>query len=101
MHRSARADREGCIAVPVTPGEFNFRDCEGALGNAIRLTREHKRMTQAELGERMGWNEKAIARIEAGNEALDLDMIAELTINGLGVRFGEVGHLVDQYLGRT
>lgn len=36
--------------MSVTPSEFNFHDCEVAIGNAIRLTREQKRMTQVELG---------------------------------------------------
>ena len=85
----------------MTPSELNFHDCEVALGNAIRLLREHKGLTRAELGERIGMEEKRIARIEAGNEKLYLNTIAELTVNGLGVRFGEVGHLIDQYLGRT
>jgi transcriptional regulator with XRE-family HTH domain len=87
--------------VSVTPNEFDFHDCEVALGNAIRLTREHKLMTQAELGDRVGLDEKAIARIEAGDGALDLNAIAELTMKGLDIRFGEIGHLTDQFLGRT
>lgn len=87
--------------MSVTASEFNFHDCEVAIGNAIRLTREQKRMTQVELGARIGLDDKAIARIEAGDETLSLTTIAELTMKGLGVRFGEVGHLVDQYLGRT
>jgi transcriptional regulator with XRE-family HTH domain len=87
--------------VPVTPADFSFHECEVALGNAIRLAREHKGMTQAELGERVGSEEKVIARIEAGKESLNLKMVAELTMNGLEFRFGEIGHLTDQYLGRT
>lgn len=87
--------------MSVSPAEFNFHDCEVALGNAIRLAREHKGMTLAELGGRIGVDENAITRIEAGKEGLHLSTLAELTINGLGVRFGELGHFVDQYLGRT
>jgi len=87
--------------VSVNAGELNFHECEVALGRAIRLAREHKGMTQAELAERSGRDEDSIARIEEGNENLDLNTIAVLTVKGLEVRFGEVGHLTDQYLGRT
>jgi transcriptional regulator with XRE-family HTH domain len=80
---------------------FNFGDCEVALGRAIRLTREHKRMTQAELADRIGGDEDTVARIEDGEGGLTLEAVADLTVRGLNVRFGEVGHLVDQYLGRT
>lgn len=79
----------------------NLGDCEAAFGRAIRHIRENKRMTQAELAARIGRDEKSVAQIEDGEEALDLKMIVGLTVKGLGVRFGEVFHLVDQYLGRT
>ncbi|HET7455214.1 MAG TPA: helix-turn-helix transcriptional regulator [Solirubrobacterales bacterium] len=85
----------------MTSGEFNFNECAVALGNAIRLTRQHKGMTQAELSERLGWDEAVIARIEAGKEKLSLHTVAQIAMTGLGVRFGEVGHLVDQYLMRS
>lgn len=78
----------------------SLQEYEAAFGSAIRHTRENKRMTQAELAERAGLKEKAIARIEDGKETLDLNTIIELTVKGLGVRFGEIFHLVDQYLGR-
>jgi transcriptional regulator with XRE-family HTH domain len=58
-------------------------------------------MTQAELGARIGMDEKDIARIETGEESLQLSKLAELTMIGLEVRFGEVGHFLDQYLGRA
>ena len=87
--------------MPMTPAEFSLHDCEAALGNAIRLAREHKGMNQAELGARIGQTKRAIAQIKAGEESPDLSTLAELTMNGLEIRFGEVGHFVDQYLGRT
>ncbi|HET9154283.1 MAG TPA: helix-turn-helix transcriptional regulator [Solirubrobacterales bacterium] len=80
---------------------FDLGECEVALGRAIRLAREHKRMTEAELADRLGWHADAVARIEDGEGGLTLETVADLTVKGLNVRFGEVGHLVDQYLGRT
>jgi transcriptional regulator with XRE-family HTH domain len=87
--------------MSMTPAEFTLHDCEVALGNAIRLAREHKGITQAELGARIGADKRAIAQIETGEESPDLGTLAELTMKGLELRFGEVGHFVDQYLGRT
>jgi len=80
--------------------EFNSHDCQVAIGRAVRLTRETKHLAQAELAERIGLEEKAVARIEDGEAGVDLDLVVKLT-NGLRVRFGELGHFVDQYLGRT
>jgi transcriptional regulator with XRE-family HTH domain len=80
--------------------EFNAHDCQVALGHAVRLTRETKHLTQAELAERIGLEEKTVARIEVGKASVDLELVVTLT-NGLRVRLGELGHLVDQYLGRT
>lgn len=79
---------------------FNSHDCQVALGQAVRLTRQNKHLTQAELAERIGLKEKGVARIEDGEASVDLDLVVKLT-NGLRVRLGELGHLVDQYLGRT
>jgi DNA-binding XRE family transcriptional regulator len=86
--------------VSLTSVEFNSEDCQVALGCAVRLTRENKHLTQAELAGRIGLTEKAVACIEDGDESVDLKLVVELT-KGLRVRFGELGHLVDQYLGRT
>jgi transcriptional regulator with XRE-family HTH domain len=80
--------------------DFTSQACQVALGHAVRLTRETKHLTQAELAERIGVNEKAVARIEDGKASVDLSTIVGLT-KGLRVRFGELGHLVDQYLERT
>jgi transcriptional regulator with XRE-family HTH domain len=80
--------------------EFSLHDCQVALGRAVRLTRENKHLTQAELAERIGLKEKAVALIEDGDASVDLDLVVKLT-NGLRVRLGELAHLVDQYLGRT
>jgi len=85
--------------VSLTSVEFNFQNCQVALGRAVRLSRENKHLTQAELAERIGLKEKAVARIEDGEASVVLDTVVQLT-KGLGVRFGELGHLVDQYLGR-
>lgn len=79
----------------VSPGDF-----EAAFGRAIRLTRETKGMTQAELAARTDRDEETVARIETGEEALDLGTVVDVAVKGLGVRFGEVFHLVDQFLGR-
>jgi transcriptional regulator with XRE-family HTH domain len=80
--------------------EFNSQDCQVALGRAVGLIRENKHLTPAELAERIGVNENVVTRIEDGEASVDLDMVVQLTM-GLRVRFGELGHLVDQYLGRT
>jgi transcriptional regulator with XRE-family HTH domain len=86
--------------VSLTSVEFNSQDCKFALGHAVRLARESKHLTQAELAERVGLKEKTVAGIEDGEASVDLEVVVQLT-KGLRFRFGELGHLVDQYLGRT
>ena len=86
--------------MSLTSVEFNSHNCQVALGRAVRLTRENKHLTQAELADRIGLKEEAVASIEDGETSVDLELVVKLT-NGLRVRLGELGHLVDQYLGRT
>jgi transcriptional regulator with XRE-family HTH domain len=77
-----------------------YPEHEAALGEAIRQLRECRGMTQAELAKAAGEDEATIARIENGEEELYHHTVIELGRKGLKVRIGEIGHLVDQYLGR-
>jgi transcriptional regulator with XRE-family HTH domain len=86
----------------MTMSDQESRRYELALGEAIRQLREYKGMTQAELAEGAGVDEATVARIESGEESpLPLDMLFDLTKEGLHARLGELGHLADQYLGRV
>jgi transcriptional regulator with XRE-family HTH domain len=79
-----------------------LREWELALGKAFRLLREHRSLSRAEVAARAGMDEVTLASIEDGSKTpLSFDTMGDLTAKGLEVRFGEVGHLVDQYLGRT
>lgn len=73
-----------------------------ALGKAFQRVREHKGLSQAEAANRAGMTEATVARMEDGElHPLPLDTVFDLAIDGLDARLGEVGHLTDQYLGRT
>jgi len=77
---------------------------EGAksLGQAFKRVREHKGLSQAEAASRAGMTEATVAKVEDGElHPLPLDTVFNLAIDGLDARLGEVGHLTDQYLGRT
>jgi len=73
-----------------------------ALGEAFKRVREHKGFSQAEAATRAGMTEATVAKVEDGElHPLSLDTVFSLTIEGLDARLGELGHLTDQYLGRT
>ncbi|OFW65146.1 MAG: hypothetical protein A2135_03270 [Actinobacteria bacterium RBG_16_67_15] len=49
--------------------------CSFELGSRVRLERERRGMTQAELAERMGTTQPAVARLEAGGVNPGLDTL--------------------------
>lgn len=72
------------------------------LSASLRALRQSRRLTQAELGRRLGVNQKRIARIEAAPGVTSFDQIARL-VASLGGRLvlqelpapadpGEAGH---------
>ncbi len=48
------------------------------LSSVLRALRQSRQLTQAELGERLGVNQKRIARIEAAPGVTSFDQIARL-----------------------
>lgn len=60
-------------------------DTPQQLRTVLRALRQSRRMTQMQLGERMGVNQKRIARIEAAPELTSFDQIARL-VAALGGR---------------
>lgn len=88
--------------MSVSGGRPDFRERAKALGEAFRHLRQHKNLTLAEVAERAGMDEQAVAGVEAGDPALlSLEIVFRLTVEGIDARLGELGHLADQYLGRT
>ena len=45
------------------------------IGNAIRRTRKSKRLTQGELGRKVGLRQSTISMIETGNPAVTLETL--------------------------
>lgn len=60
-------------------------DTPQQLRTVLRALRQSRRMTQMQLGERLGVNQKRIARIEAAPELTSFDQIARL-VAALGGR---------------
>lgn len=61
------------------------RVAELALARRIRLLREKKKLTQAELAERAGTGQAAIARIESGRSVPKLELLVRIAA-ALGMR---------------
>lgn len=60
-------------------------DTPAQLRAVLRALRQSRRLTQLQLGERLGVNQKRIARIEAAPELTSFDQIARL-VASLGGR---------------
>jgi transcriptional regulator with XRE-family HTH domain len=83
-------------------GDPDFPQRAKALGEAFQRLRQHKNLTVAEVAERARVDEQAVAGAEAGDfDLLSLEIVFRLTVEGMDARLGELGHLTDQYLGRT
>lgn len=64
------------------------------LGAIIRRARRNARMTQAELGQRMGLRQATISKLEAGEPATQISTLLDaLAALGLEIVIDERGHV--------
>lgn len=70
--------REGNVAefLGLTPEEAAFIEMKLRLGEAVRSLRGRSELTQTELAERLGSSQSRVAKIEAGDPSVSLDLLA-------------------------
>jgi HTH-type transcriptional regulator/antitoxin HipB len=77
--RTSWADkREQIMARPGAPEAYEAARIRFELGQAVRVRREELALTQAQLAERAGLQQPAIARFEAGGTMPTIPMLERL-----------------------
>ncbi len=59
----------------LTPEEAAYINLKIALGNSVRQTRAHKKMTQSELAALLRSSQSRVAKMEAGDPSVSLDLL--------------------------
>jgi len=73
----AKGWKEGSVAdfLDLTPEEAAFVEIKLRLSDAVRSLRRKSDLTQVQLAERLGSSQSRVARIEAGDPSVSLDLL--------------------------
>ena len=63
--------------LELSAGEAALVDMKVALGTRLRKTREAHQLTQTELAERMKSSQSRVAKMEAGDPGVSLDLLVQ------------------------
>ena len=63
--------------VGLTSAEGPLVEMKLALGTRLRKAREQRKLTQTALAERMGSSQSRVAKMEAGDPAVSLDLLVQ------------------------
>lgn len=79
--------------LELTPAEVEFIELKFALAEGLRKERESQHLTQAELARQVGSSQSRIAKMEAADPSVSVDLIMR-SLFKLGVRRDGVAKLV-------
>jgi len=73
----AKGWKEGSVAefLDLTPEEAAFVEIKLRLSDAVRSLRRKSDLTQVQLAERLGSSQSRVAKIEAGDPSVSLDLL--------------------------
>jgi DNA-binding XRE family transcriptional regulator len=63
--------------LELTTIEEHLVDMKLTLGTKLRKTRERRNLTQTDLAKRMGSSQSRVAKMEAGDPAVSLDLLVQ------------------------
>lgn len=86
--------------LELTPEEAEFVQLKLSLANGLREKRENQGLTQAEMAERVGSSQSRVAKMEAADPSVSVDLLVRSLLK-LGARRGEVANLVTRKGRRT
>ena len=73
--------------------DVEYIELKAGLVGGLRARRERLGLTQAEVAARLGSSQSRVAKMEAGDPSVSVDLLVR-TLLGLGVNRGEVGKLM-------
>ncbi|MEE4276722.1 MAG: helix-turn-helix transcriptional regulator [Thermoleophilia bacterium] len=79
--------------LELSPGEAAFVDVKLALAEHLRSLRHRCGWTQTEVAERIGSSQSRVARMEAADASVTLDLIVR-SLLALGATVSEVGRVI-------
>ena len=83
IDKKKRLERSGWIAdgatdfLELTPEEASFIELKLALAAGIREVRERNGLTQSEVAARLGSSQSRVAKMEAGDGSVSLDLLVK------------------------
>lgn len=97
--KKARLQREGWVTgdaaefLNLNPQEAQFLELKLALAVGIRQLREHRGMTQAALAEQLGSSQSRVAKMEAADRSVSVDLMMR-SLLAIGATAGEIAKLI-------
>jgi DNA-binding XRE family transcriptional regulator len=79
--------------LELTPGEAEFVEIKLALARRLRQFREEKKWTQAELAKRVGSSQSRVAKMEAADPTVSVDLLVR-SLLAAGADRRELGRVV-------
>jgi DNA-binding XRE family transcriptional regulator len=79
--------------LQLTPGEAEFVEIKLALARRLRQLREAQHWTQAELARRIGSSQSRVAKMEAGDSTVSVDLLVRCLL-AAGADRKELGRIV-------
>jgi len=76
-----------------TPDESAYIELKWALSKSVRQRREHKNLTQVQMARLLKSSQSRVAKIEAGDTTVSLDLLVRSLIV-LGATRQEVAHVI-------
>lgn len=79
--------------LELTAEEAELVEVKLALGDYMRRVRRSRRMTQAQVAERIGSSQSRVAKMEAADSSVSLDLVVK-SLFSLGASSHEVGRVI-------
>ena len=101
ISKKARLQRDGWAVGDATeflnlsPEEAQFVELKLALGAGVRQLREQRGMTQAALAEQLGSSQSRVAKMEAADRSVTVDLMMR-SLLAIGATPGEIAKLIQR-----
>jgi predicted XRE-type DNA-binding protein len=93
LHREGWAVGDAAEFLNLSPQEARFVELKLALAAGVRQLREQHGMTQAALAEQLGSSQSRIAKMEAADRSVTVDLMMR-SLLAIGATPGEIARLI-------
>ncbi len=93
LRRNGWSVGDAAAFLNLTPQEAQFVELKLALAAGVRQLREKRGMTQAELANELGSSQSRVAKMEAADPSVTIDMMMRSLLT-IGATSREIGSLI-------